>query len=73
MKDDQLIKYVTDKNDADYEYGGDNYVIDIKDMIQLLDGKLINFDVCLEYGCTLELSEDLRNILNSSIVVMQKG
>lgn len=69
MNKDQLIKYVTDRKDADYIYGGENYVIDIEDMVQLLEGKLLNFDVNMEYGCTLELSEDLRNILSSVIVL----
>jgi hypothetical protein len=70
MEKDQLIKYVTDRKDADYMYGGENYVIDIKDMIQLINGRILNFDVNMEYGCTLELSEDLRKILSSCFCVM---
>lgn len=72
MRKDQLIKYVTDRKDADYIYGGENYVIDIEDMIQLLDGRLINFDVNMEYGCTLELSEDLKNILSKMWCIYER-
>ena len=72
MRKDQLIKYVTDRNEADYICGGENYVIDLEDMIQLIDGKIINFDVNMEYGCTLELSDELRNILSSFIVLRLK-
>ena len=68
MNKDQLIKYVTDRKDADYLYGGENYVIDLEDLIQLLHGRIINFDVNMEYGCTLELSEDVRSILSSCCI-----
>lgn len=40
-------------DDCNYMYGGGDYVIDDKDIELLKQGKIINFTVNEEYGCTL--------------------
>ena len=38
---------------ADYICGGEDYILTDEDIKVLKDGKIINFDVNWEYGCTL--------------------
>ena len=41
-------------NDCDFMYGGEQYVLTDKDIELLKQGKIINFSVNAEYGCTLQ-------------------
>ena len=41
-------------SDCDFMYGGEQYVLTDKDIKLLKQGKIINFSVNAEYGCTLQ-------------------
>lgn len=45
--------YIDKLADADYWFGGEDYVLTDKDIDQLKKGYIINFVVNDEYGCTL--------------------
>lgn len=44
---------IDDLTDADYAYGGEDYVLTDEDIEMLKQGKIFNFFVEDEYGCTL--------------------
>ena len=46
-------QWVDSLEDADYEFGGEDYIITDEDIKLLKSGKILNFDVNAEYGCTL--------------------
>lgn len=52
-------KIIDDLNDADHLYGGEDYVLTDEDIELLKQGKIFNFVVQSEYGCTLRY--DTRN------------
>ena len=41
------------EEECDYIYGGEDFYLTDEDIMLLKQGKIINFDVNLEYGCTL--------------------
>lgn len=43
-------------NECDFMYGGEQYRLTDKDIELLKQGKIINFSVNNEYGCTLQYS-----------------
>lgn len=46
-------QWVNSTDEADYEYGGEDIIINDEDIELLKSGKILNFDVNMEYGCTL--------------------
>lgn len=48
-------KIITDRKDANYLYGGSRFIMTEDDIKALREGKIINFSVNDEYGCTIEL------------------
>jgi len=49
----EQIKVCDTYEECDYMHGGGDYIITDKDIELLKTGKIINFSVNLEYGCTL--------------------
>lgn len=49
--------------DCAYLYGGEDYIITADDLIALSEGKILNSDVNWEYGFTLKLSDNARQLL----------
>lgn len=46
-------QWVNSTDEADYEYGGEDIIINDEDIELLKSGKILNFDVNMEYGCCL--------------------
>lgn len=56
--DDGIYEFweiVDSKKDCDYMYGGRDFVLTDADIAALKAGKIINFSVNCEYGCTLSM------------------
>lgn len=51
-------KWINTLDEADYEYGGEDITLTPADIELLKQGKILNFDVNMEYGCTLRLVEE---------------
>ena len=51
-------QWVDTLDEADREYGGDDITITKADIELLKQGKILNFDVNMEYGCTLRYVEE---------------
>lgn len=51
----EFWEIVDKKEDCDYMYGGCDFVLTDADIAALKAGKIINFSVNCEYGCTLSL------------------
>lgn len=49
----EFVRVVDSFDDCDYMFGGNDYIITDEDIELLKAGKIINFSVCDEYGCTL--------------------
>lgn len=49
----EFVSVVDSFQDCDYIYGGCDFVITDEDIELLKSGKIINFSVNDEYGCTL--------------------
>ena len=49
------IKIITNRKDANWLYGGSRFILTEDDIKALREGKIINFSINNEYGCTLEL------------------
>lgn len=45
--------------DCYYLYGGEDYIITADDLIALLEGKILNTDINMEYGFTIKFSDDV--------------
>lgn len=54
-------QWVDSTDEADYEYGGEDIIITDKDIELLKSGKILNFDVNMEYGCTLSYKMEDHN------------
>lgn len=52
-KQNEWRQWVDKLDEADYEYGGEDFIITDDDIELLKSGKILNFDVNMEYGCTL--------------------
>lgn len=50
---DEFVKVVDTYDLADYIYGGEDFMITDEDIELLKSGKIINFSINEEYGCTL--------------------
>ena len=48
-----MWEWIDNLDDAVYWYGGEDFVITDEDIELLKSGKILNFDVNAEYGCTL--------------------
>ena len=48
------FNWITEEKDADFMYGGEQYVITEEDIERLKKGEILNFFVNMEYGCTLK-------------------
>lgn len=58
----EFIKVVDSYDEADYWYGGIDIMITDEDIELLKSGKIINFTVNSEYGCTIAyLNEEEEN------------
>ena len=57
-KDDKQMngdfKWIKDEKDADFMFGGEEFVITDEDIQSLKNGYILNFFVNMEYGCTLK-------------------
>lgn len=49
----EFVRVCNSFDDCDYIYGGNDFVITDRDIELLKSGKIINFSVVMEYGCTL--------------------
>lgn len=49
--------------DCNYLYGGEDYIITADDLTALAEGRILNTDVNSEYGITLKLSDNARQLL----------
>jgi hypothetical protein len=47
-------KYIDNEEEADWLYGGSEYILTDEDIEALKHGKMINFTVNMEYGCILK-------------------
>ena len=48
-----MWEWIDNLDDANYWWGGENFIITDEDIERLKSGKILNFDVNGEYGCTL--------------------
>lgn len=55
---EERIKVCDTYEECDYMHGGGDYIITDKDIELLKAGKIINFSVNLEYGCTLTYEKE---------------
>lgn len=51
-----MNKWISNKNEADYIYGGETIQLSDMDIRKLRNGLFLNFSVNDEYGCVLEYS-----------------
>lgn len=49
----EFCRVVNCLEECEYLYGGNDFIINDEDIELLKSGKIINFSVCDEYGCTL--------------------
>lgn len=54
-------QWVDSKDEADYECGGEDIIITDEDIELLKSGKILNFDINMEYGCTLSYKREVNN------------
>lgn len=55
---EEHIKVCDTYEECNYMHGGGDYIITDKDIELLKAGKVINFSVNLEYGCTLTYEKE---------------
>lgn len=46
--------WIKDEKDADFMYGGEQFIITDEDILRLKSGDILNFFVNDEYGCILK-------------------
>lgn len=54
---EEMWNTIEDIKDAEYLWGGADYVLTEDDLKALQEGKIINFSVNMEYGCTLRVEK----------------
>ena len=57
----QIWNYCDTMEEVDYLYGGEDYILNDKDIEHLMNGGIINFSVNAEYGCTLRYEKEDRD------------
>lgn len=55
------FKWVKDREEADFLYGGEQFTITDEDIERLKNGEILNFFVNEEYGCTLNYDKEATN------------
>ena len=52
-RENNYRQWIDTLDEADYEFGGEDIIITDADIEMLKQGKILNFDINMEYGCTL--------------------